>query len=91
MIKGLQEIRKHLDDILILIEIMMKDSKMPCFTKPALLFNQIRDRISLRFNTGETQEKDYFELVDRILKESANNWRTRQYDSFQKMTNGIEM
>lgn len=89
LIRGFHEIRKHLEDILILIEIFMKDSKLPCFSKPQTLFNEIRDRISLRFNTGDNKENDYFEMVDRILKSSANNWRTTQYDSFQRMSNGI--
>lgn len=64
---------------------------MPCFVKPDLLFTEIRNRISLKYNVGmKTESKDYFELVDRIVKGSSNNWRTYQYDSFQKMTNGIE-
>lgn len=88
LIRGFHELRKHLEDILVIIEILMKgiiyisyitvfvDSKMPCFVKPKLLFDEIRDRISLRYNTGATKESDFFELVDRILKNSANNWRT---------------
>lgn len=56
---------------------------MPCFLKPQLLFNEIRDRISLRYNTGLGGEnEDYFELVDRIVKASACNWRTLQYDTY---------
>ena len=90
MIRGFFEIRKNLDDILVLIEIMMKDSRMPCFVKPKTLLAEVRDRISLKYNTGLAKENDYFELVDRLVKASANNWRTMQYDSFQKMTNGIE-
>ena len=82
LIRGFHEIRKHLEEILILIEIFLKDSKFPCITKPQTLFNEIRDRISLRFNTGDNKENDYFELVERLLKSSANNWRTSQYDSF---------
>ena len=66
------------------------DSKLPCFLRPKTLFDEIRDRISLKYNTGQVQEGDYFELVERIVKASMNNWRTSQYDSFQKMTNGIE-
>lgn len=50
LIRGFYEIRKNLDDILILIEILMKDSKMPCFPRPKTLFNEIRDRISLKYN-----------------------------------------
>jgi hypothetical protein len=49
---------------------------MPCFVKPKLLMNEIRDRISLKYNTGDGQESDYFELVERIVKASANNWKT---------------
>jgi len=33
---------------------------------------------------------DYFEMVERLVKSSLNNWRTLQYDSFQKLTNNIE-
>ena len=63
---------------------------MPCFVKPKTVLSEIRDRISLKYNTGLAKESDYFELVERLVKASANNWRTMQYDSFQKMTNGIE-
>ena len=52
------------------------DSKMPCFAKPKTLLSEIRDRISLKYNTGQAKESDYFELVDRLVKGSAGNWRT---------------
>jgi phosphatidylinositol kinase/protein kinase (PI-3 family) len=32
--KGFVEIRKHLDDIVVLINILMKDSRMTCFERP---------------------------------------------------------
>ena len=63
---------------------------MPCFVKPKTLIAEIRDRISLKYNTGQAKESDYFELVERLVKASANNWRTLQYDTFQKMSNNIE-
>jgi phosphatidylinositol kinase/protein kinase (PI-3 family) len=91
LIKGLLELRKHLEDILTIIEICMKGSQMPCFVKPDTLFSEIRNRISLKYNVStKTDSEGYFELVDRIVKGSANAWRTYQYDTFQKMTNGIE-
>jgi hypothetical protein len=40
------------------------------------LINEIRDRISLKYNTGADEGKDYFELVERLVKGSVNNWRT---------------
>ena len=76
MIRGFFEIRKNLDDILVLIEILMKDSRMPCFKKPKTLIAEIRDRMSLKYNTGFTKETDYFELVDRLVKDSLNAWST---------------
>lgn len=83
LIRGFVEIRKNLEDILIIIEIMMKDSKLPCFIRPKTVLSEIRDRISLKYNTQQVDgEKDYFEMVDRLIKYSANNWRTKQYDNF---------
>lgn len=76
MIRGFFEIRKNLDDILVLIEILMKDSRLPCFKKPKTLIAEVRDRISLKYNTGLTKETDYFELVDRLVKDSLNAWST---------------
>ena len=52
------------------------DSKFPCFVKPKTLVDEIKDRISLKYNTGINGEKDYFELVERLVKSSANNFRT---------------
>jgi len=90
MIRGFFEIRKSLDDILVLIEILMKDSRMPCFKKPKTLLAEIRDRISLKYNMSLTKEIDYFEMVDRLVKDSTNAWSTTHYDNYQKMSNGIE-
>ena len=52
LIRGLFEVRKNLDDLLCIIEILMQDSKMPCFVRPKTLINEIKDRISLKYNTG---------------------------------------
>jgi phosphatidylinositol 4-kinase len=35
-------------------------------------------------------EKDYNKIVDDIINESINNWRTGYYDYYQKLTNDIE-
>ena len=82
MIKGFFEIRKNLDDLLVLIEILMRDSRMPCFKRPKTLLAEIRDRISLKYNTGTSKESDYFELVDRLVSQSVNNITTTSYDKF---------
>ena len=88
LIKGFHCVKQHLDDILMIVEVMIKDSKMPCFVKPKNVINEIKMRINGDGNE-EDNECEYFELVERIVKGSANNWRTMQYDSYQKVTNGI--
>ena len=35
-------------------------------------------------------ENDYYKIVDDIINESINNWRTGYYDYYQKLTNDIE-
>ena len=63
---------------------------MPCFKNLATLEKELRDRISGKFNTGANKQNEFRELVDRIVLNSLNNKTTYMYDSFQKMTNGIE-
>lgn len=88
--KAFYEVRKHLDDIISMIEIMFKDTQFPCFKGGPTIFDEIRNRCSARFNTGDNMSNEYQELVDRIIYNSYDNWRTRQYDAFQKWTNNIE-
>jgi hypothetical protein len=35
-------------------------------------------------------KSDFFELTERIVKQSMNSFWTTRYDDFQKVTNGIE-
>lgn len=69
---------------------MRIDSNLPCFTNPDTVIDEIRDRISTRYNTGINPNIEYLELVERLVKNSMSNWRTHQYDLFQKLTNNIE-
>ena len=88
--KAFFTVRKHLPDIILMIEIMFKDSLFPCFKGGRAIFEEIEKRCSPRFNVGESQQNEFEELVDRIINASLENWRTTQYDVFQKWTNNIE-
>eukprot|EP01016_Furgasonia_blochmanni_P014103 TRINITY_DN1729_c0_g2_i8.p1 TRINITY_DN1729_c0_g2~~TRINITY_DN1729_c0_g2_i8.p1 ORF type:complete len:266 (+),score=38.43 TRINITY_DN1729_c0_g2_i8:64-861(+) len=79
---GFLEVSKNIDSFLNLIQIMMDGSDLPCF----LEFNY--DDFCRRFKEP-LLEKDIVKYVDRLITESYDNWRTVQYDNFQKMTNGI--
>ena len=63
LIRGLFEVRKHMDEFINLIQIMsvqqvnpeagkIQSQSMPCFKNLATLEKEIRDRISGKFNTG---------------------------------------
>lgn len=88
--KAFYEVRKHLDDIISMIEIMFKESLFPWFKGGPTIFDEIRKRCSTKYNVGDNLHNEFQELVDRIIGQSLDNWRTKQYDVFQKWTNNIE-
>jgi phosphatidylinositol kinase/protein kinase (PI-3 family) len=129
LIRGLFEIRKHMDELIVLIQIMaaMPPSKMktvedkpnispkpanndwlgglttpskpppaivdiglPCVKNINTLEQELRDRVSGKFNVNPSKGNEFAELVERIVNHSLNNSTTKLYDYFQKNTNGIE-
>jgi hypothetical protein len=58
---------------------------MPCFAED---INVIIARLVERFHTNKT-EAEYIPVVQELIYNSLNNWRTTQYDYFQKLTNDI--
>ena len=86
MIKGMIICKKYVDDIINIAEIMSKGSKMPCFFKKNIedIFKNFRER----FHTDKKDE-DFIKIVDDMIYASYDNFRTNQYDNFQKLTNGI--
>lgn len=70
-------VRKHSENILLLVEMMSKDSKQACFQSEHTI-QQLRDRFQLHLT--EPQAEDF---VDRMIMSSYCNVFTRLYDSFQ--------
>lgn len=62
-------------------------SKLPCFPSGSDVV-KIVSSFRERFNSNKSEEQ-YLKVVDELVETSVNNWRTSQYDYFQKMTNGI--
>ncbi len=46
------------------------------------------DRLKERFFLGKTDKEVRAEL-DTLIEDAIDSWRTRQYDNFQYITNGI--
>lgn len=83
---GSEAVRKHADDILPLIQVMSEYNSMPCFgSDPGVVVEQLRDRFSLDMSL----ESDFSMFIKNLISTSADNWRTRRYDQFQTLQNGI--
>ncbi|OII72805.1 phosphatidylinositol 4-kinase [Cryptosporidium ubiquitum] len=87
IIKGFLASRKHVDQIVLTIESMTSASKLPCFslfTNKEYFVQEIRDRFFLHL----TEEQCVIKVTE-LIQSSINNWRSIQYDAFQRITNGI--
>ena len=87
LFKGFSEIKKNFDSLSQIIEIMAKgEPNLPCFVgrKVEDIIKSFKDRFHFK-----NCELEYWNLVDELIYNSFNNWRTIQYDNFQKLTNDI--
>ena len=59
---------------------------MPCFVKedPRITINKFVERLN-----GNKSEVELVQVVEDLMYNSIFNWRTVQYDNFQKYTNDI--
>ncbi|CCM02364.1 uncharacterized protein FIBRA_04459 [Fibroporia radiculosa] len=83
--EGFEAARKHCDRIVTLVELMQKDSSLPCF---GALGEQAVAQLRERFQQGLTQAS-VEEHVNRLIESSlGSNW-TRLYDSYQYYSQSI--
>lgn len=71
-------VRKHSDNILLLTEMMSKDSKLPCFANGQHALAQLRDRFQLQLTDPQVEA-----FVDKLIMSSCCNVFTRLYDTYQ--------
>jgi hypothetical protein len=79
------ELKKHVDSFVKIIDIMARGSKMPCFVEEISI---VINRFVERFHQNKS-DNEYIGIVDDIIYNSLDNWRTNGYDNFQKYTNDI--
>ncbi|RIA96261.1 kinase-like domain-containing protein [Glomus cerebriforme] len=77
-------LRKHADNFVLLVEMMSKDSKLPCFISGDLTAAHLKDRFQLSLT-----EPQFEEYLERLIMSSCCNVFTRLYDTFQYYSNGI--
>ncbi|TYZ64443.1 hypothetical protein PybrP1_009149 [[Pythium] brassicae (nom. inval.)] len=86
LIQGFLALQHHADTVLMMIAIMAQESSCPCFLSqnPRDILNSTKRLFQL--NLDQSQVIKY---VLQLVRRSHNSYRTRQYDVFQRMTNGI--
>ncbi|XP_058186748.1 phosphatidylinositol 4-kinase beta 1-like isoform X1 [Rhododendron vialii] len=82
-IQGFLTCRKHAERIILLVE-MLQDSGFPCFKGGPRTFQNLRKRFHLSLT-----EEQCVSLVLSLISSSLDAWRTRQYDYYQRVLNGI--
>jgi phosphatidylinositol 4-kinase len=86
LVKGLLEARKHVDSFVKIIDIMSRGAPMPCFNNTNK--NEVKNKFFERFLLNRT-DNDIDKTVNEMIDNSYDNWRTNQYDNFQRLTNDI--
>ncbi|KAJ2798671.1 Phosphatidylinositol 4-kinase pik1alpha (PI4-kinase)(PtdIns-4-kinase) [Coemansia guatemalensis] len=84
LLKAFLALRKHADNICLLVEMMIKDSPLPCLGGNLATVAALRERFHLTLSEPQMEE-----LIDSLLASSCDNITTRMYDAFQYYSNGI--
>ena len=86
VVQGYMEARKHWHVIHLLIQLMMRAQSLPCFAGAgeAGTLQQLRQRFMV-----DATDEEALQHAMSLIDQSIDNWRTHQYDRFQRMTNGI--
>ncbi|MCO5584876.1 hypothetical protein L7F22_038808 [Adiantum nelumboides] len=82
--QGFRDVRKHAERIIMIVELMQKESKLPCFALGDLTSTYLRDRFQLALSQTQCDE-----FVDRLISGSINSTFTRLYDQYQYYSEGI--
>lgn len=77
--------RKHADHLVNMVELMQKDSNLPCFKAGPQTSVQFRQRFQLHLSETEC---DAF-VENYLIAKSIGSIYTRLYDQFQLLTQGI--
>jgi phosphatidylinositol 4-kinase len=82
-IQGFLACRKHADRIILLVD-MMSNSGCPAFKTGPRAVKSLRTRFHLSLT-----EDQCMQMVLNLISDSLDSWRTRQYDYYQRVLNGI--
>ena len=82
--QGFLAARKHMGEIVPLLEIILPGSKLPCLVGGPEAVKAFADRFALTMT-----EEAIIVHVERLIDSSLSSIRTQLYDQFQFLSNGI--
>jgi len=85
VISGMLEVRRHMEKIMLLVEISLKGPSLSCFVGGD---DYVLSSLRSRFERSLTED-EFIKHVEYLIKLSLNNWRSRSYDQYQYLTRGI--
>lgn len=77
-------IRRNVDEFCVLVELLQRESKLPCFALADATVVALRGRLKL-----ELREKEAENWIDGLVVRSRGSAWTRGYDLYQALVNGI--
>ncbi|EWC46982.1 hypothetical protein DRE_03744 [Drechslerella stenobrocha 248] len=84
--KAFQALRKSADNLIMMVEIMGKESAMPCFGVGVV---QVVSALRARFQLHLSQDEAEAFVENDVIAKSIGSYYTRMYDAFQYRTQGI--
>ena len=86
--KGFSAVHKHRHKIIILVEMMWcgHGKKLECFEMGQETIDALKTRLNPK---DEMSKANIHKLVDNLIGQSVDNWRTKWYDIFQYHSQGI--
>ena len=82
--QGLLALRKYSSELVLLLEMMKPGDHLPCFRNTERAIKDFKRRLFL-----DVSEDECMKRVDDLIVCAAENWKTVQYDNFQRRSNRI--
>lgn len=84
MYKGFLALRRKLSELVLILEMMMPGTHLPCFQDSERALKDFKRRFFINLSDDQC-----LDTVRDLVNTAAENWKTTQYDYFQKRSNSI--
>ncbi|KAF1744844.1 hypothetical protein MXB_4123, partial [Myxobolus squamalis] len=86
MYYGFMALRKHMDKLIVLVDIMKAGDTFPCLGSKGHSVENLKSRFKIELSDDQVKI-----FMDKLINQSTNSLTTFIYDKFQYYTNGIRI